>query len=179
MLTDLPWAWGTTPDEVARHYPADDLLDGEPGLRTAALTRAVTVRAPAELTYRWLCQISQAPYSYDWLDNLGRRSPRELTPGADELTVGQHMMIFKLTGFEPGRSWSGRGLPGPERLFGPISVTYAAEPAGDRSRLVCRMRVGWTGTLGAARAGLLAWGDLIMMRKQLHTLRSLAERDAG
>jgi hypothetical protein len=184
--TRLPGNWGGAPDEVARDYPADGYLAGMPGLRAEALTRAVTVRAPAELTYRWLCQIALAPYSYDWLDNLGRRSPRELTPGAGELTVGQRMMIFDLVEFEPGRSWSGRGLPGPERLFGPIAVTYAAEPVGPagpdepgRCRLVCRLVAGWTGPLGAARERLLAWGDLIMMRKQLLTLRALAERDAG
>lgn len=176
----LPGNWGGTPEELARDYPADGYLAGRPGLRTEALTRAVTVRAPAGLTYRWLCQIALAPYSYDWLDNLGRRSPRELTPGAGELTVGQRMMIFELVEFEPGRSWSGRGRPGPERLFGPTAVTYAAEPAGPgRCRLVCRLVVGWTGPLGAARERLLAWGDLIMMRKQLLTLRALAERDAG
>ena len=78
--TRLPGNWGGAPDEITRDYPADSYLAGRPGLRTEALTRAVTVRAPAELTYRWLCQIALAPYSYDWLDNLGRQSPRELTP---------------------------------------------------------------------------------------------------
>jgi hypothetical protein len=40
-------------------------------------------------------------------DNLGRRSPRELTPGLDQLQVGQRIMtIFHLASFEPDRHLS-------------------------------------------------------------------------
>src|SRR5688500_981727 len=92
--------WGSSEDERARRYPCDGLVapvDDE-------LWRAVDVAAPAPVTYRWLCQLRAAPYSYDWIDNFGRRSPRELTPGLDALEVGQRVMrIFRLVAFEPGR----------------------------------------------------------------------------
>ena len=64
------------------------------------------------------------------------------------------------------------------RLFGPVAMTYAAEPAGPGSRIVCRLVVPQDGALGWTRSRLLAWGDLVMMRKQLLTLKRLAERDA-
>lgn len=59
----------------------------------------------AELVFLWLCQLRRAPYSYDWIDNFGRRSPREADPQLSELEVDQSVMtIFTLTGFEPGAS---------------------------------------------------------------------------
>jgi len=104
----LPLAWGATADDLARSYPADTMLDGS----VIALTRAVDVDAPAELGWRWLCQLAVAPYSYDWIDNRGRRSPQQLTPGADQLEVGQLMMIFRLTDLQPGASGAASPCPG-------------------------------------------------------------------
>jgi hypothetical protein len=66
--------------------------------------------------------------SYDLVENLGRRSPRTLTPGADELAVGQRfVMIFRITSFEVGREITGVGGT---RLLGPSSCTYRVVPAG-------------------------------------------------
>jgi hypothetical protein len=171
----LPYAWGTTAAEAERHYPADDLVEG-PNLR---MTRAVAVAAPVELSWRWLCQIAVAPYSYDWLDNRGRRSPQELTPGADDLRVGQLMMIFELTSFETDHHWTGVTTPSARRLFGRVAVTYAVEPAENGSRMLCRLVTPTKTVFSRARAHALAWGDLVMMRKELLTLKGLAERDAA
>jgi hypothetical protein len=167
-------AWGSNASERAEHYPCDDLIDGPRN----ELFRAVDVNAPAAVLFRWLCQLRVAPYSYDLLDNLGRRSPRELTPGVDELAVGQPVMtIFRLVSFEPGRSVT---VDARTTLFGHLAVTYRVVQVGDqRCRLVAKLAV-------APRHGYLAWvmdrvlpaGDLVMMRKQLLTLKSLAERDA-
>ena len=171
----LPLAWGATPDESARSYPADVLVD-----RPLLLTRAVAVAAPAELTWRWLCQVAVAPYSYDWIDHRGRRSPRTLTPGADRLEVGQSMAtVFTLTSYDAPHQWTALTDARGQRLFGTCAMTYAAEPAGPHSRIVCRIAAAAGGPLARARAQGLAWGDLVMMRKQLHTLRDLAERDAA
>ena len=175
MTVGLPLVWGATPAEVARRYPADEMYDGP----TLALTRAVSVAAPADLTYRWLCQVAVAPYSYDLLDNWGRRSPTRLTPGADALALGQLVEVFTLTGVEPGHQWTGRTQGGPRRVFGDLTATYAAEPDGpDASRLLCRIVLVAEKLPARVRARALAWGDLVMMRKQFHTLKALAERDA-
>jgi hypothetical protein len=166
--------WGATAEEVAHRYPADELLPG--GL---AMTRAIGVDAPQELTWRWLCQIAVAPYSYDWIDNLGRRSPQALTPGADQLELGQRMAyVFELASFDAPHQWTGLTTPRGRRLFGPVAMTFAAEADADGSRIVGRLVAGTTGPLSTARAHALAWGDLVMMRRQLLNFKALAERDA-
>jgi hypothetical protein len=167
--------WGATREEAARHYPADDLVPD-----ALLLTRAISVGAPPGLTWRWLCQVAVAPYSYDWIDNRGRRSPDALTPGADRLVVGQPMaVVFRLTSFEDGHHWTALTSPRGQRMFGPVAMTYAAEPAGPGSRIVVRLAAAADGPLRRARAHALAWGDLVMMRRQLLNLKALAERDAG
>lgn len=172
----LPDVWGATEEEVARAYPCDELVPAP----VRRVIRAVSVAAPAEHVYRWLCQVALAPYSYDWIDNLGRQSPPRLVEGADRLEIGQPMPPFLLVAFEPGRSWTGVMSPLGRRLFGEVAVTYAAEPVSATScRLICRFvvpeRRGWR----AAPATLLCWGDLVMARRQLLNFKRLAERSTN
>ncbi|MFC4493752.1 hypothetical protein ACFPA8_06340 [Streptomyces ovatisporus] len=172
----LPRVWGAREDEVRRAYPCDGLIHGP----REEWFRAVTVAADRATVFRWLCQLKIAPYSYDLLDNRGRRSPRRLTPGVEHLETGQRVMrIFRLAGFSTDRhltlaldSAQGR------RMFGDFAVTYAVTEEGPGStRLVAKLVVGGAeGMLGRLRRPLLAWGDLAMMRRQLLTLRKAAER---
>src|SRR5690348_4313584 len=85
--------WGVTDGETTRSYPCDDFV-AAPALRA---WRGVHVEAPAAAVWPWLVQVRLAPYSYDWIDNLGRRSPRELV-GLPEPKVGES---FTATGGRP------------------------------------------------------------------------------
>ncbi len=161
--------WGSTEAERARPYPCDALLPDA----DAALFRAVDVAAGPEAAFRWLCQLRAAPYSYDAIDNFGRRSPRTLTPGLDDLHPGQRVMrIFLLASFEPGRSLT---LVTASRFFGRVACTYAVLPAGPgRSRYVVKMLVRYRRLVRPVHLAFAA-GDLVMMRRQLLTLAALAE----
>lgn len=119
-----------------------------------------------------------APYSYDWIDNWGRRSPPELTEGLDDLEVGQTFAtIFRLVANEAGRSIT---LDSTTRMFGRVAITYQVnEAAAGRCRLVVKLEFrSPRGPYGFVARRVLPAGDLVMMRKQLMNLRSLAERDA-
>jgi hypothetical protein len=172
--------WGSTPEERADTWPCDALAPAG----AYALYRGVAVDAPRDLVFRWLCQLRVAPYSYDWIDNRGRRSPRELTPGLERLAVGQiAMTIFELVAFAPGEhvTLANRARGGGRRLFGGVWVTYRTRDAGaSGTRLAVKLLVQPPrGLAGRVSAALLPWGDLVMMRKQLRTLKALAERDAA
>lgn len=169
-----PLIWGATAAEAdAEHAGA---TFAQPGSTRAV--RAVDVDADQETTFLWLCQLRRAPYSYDLIDNLGRRSPRDADPSMTALEVGQtFLMGFRLVDFDPGRSIT--LMPkagGAARLMGPQVLTYEARAAGDgRTRLVCVLEIPpKRGVARQARLQAGLWGDLVMMRKQLLTLASLA-----
>ena len=154
--------------------PGDELA--APGW--ARLVRGVDAAAPPERVWPWLCQLRVAPYSYDLLDNLGRRSPRTLTPGLTDLEVGQRVnTVFRVVSFEPGESLVTRGREG--GVFADVVVGYAVRRHGAGSRLLAALRHPAHGGPGRPVDAALAWGDLVMMRKQLGTLAALARRDDG
>jgi hypothetical protein len=154
MMFAQAWHWGSTPDERELPLPCDRLVPDA----AQVLHRAVDVEAPPAMVFRWLCQLKVAPYSYDLIDNFGRRSPRALTPGADKLERGQRVMtIFRLEEFERDRQLT-IARPG-------LAVTYATLPG----RLLMRIR-------SRRSRRLLPYLDLVMARKQLLTLKRLAER---
>jgi hypothetical protein len=86
------------------------------------------------------------------------------------------MTIFRLVEIEPGRQLT--MVIDRTRLFGEVAVTYQVDARGEGSaRLVAKLRVRpqrWS----PLRA-ILPLGDLVMMRKQLLTLKALAEQEAA
>lgn len=170
---DAATSWGTTPRERERTFGCDDYLADA---RTVCW-RGVDVHAPAATVFRRLCQLRVAPYSYDWIDNLGRRSPQELTAGLEHLALGQRFMsIFELVAFTPDREITLRTRS--RSPFGDVAVSYAVEPRGDDGcRLLAKLRWRISGLPGRLLVRPAAWADLVMMRRQFLNLKGLAESD--
>jgi hypothetical protein len=160
--------WGSTAAERAETFPCDRWIE-QP---YQSLFRAVDVNAPVEHTFRWLCQLRVAPYSYDWIDNLGHRSPRERNPANEQLATGQRWMtIFRLVDYELNRHLT--LVVDRTKVFGSVVVTYDLRATPTGSRIIAKLNV----RAATPIRWILAPGDLIMMRKQLLTLKHLAERE--
>lgn len=158
--------WGVTDEETRRAYPCDGFVTRP----TLVAWRGVTVDAGSEVVWRRVRQLRLAPYSYDALDNLGRRSPRECRdlPDPEVGDVFTHAL---------GRD---RGtvvavVPG-EQLTASIMGTYlpyVVESRSARTRLLLKV----VGEVPAWVAPALCVGDLVMASRQLRRLATLAARD--
>ncbi len=158
--------WGVSDAEVARRYGCDDVVRAP----TLEAWRGVTVHADAERVWARVRQVRLAPYSYDLVDNLGRRSPRELRdvpeprPG-DPFTRAFGIDQGRVVAVDPGRELTAR-------IMG-AHMSYAVLPEGSTTRLLLKVVMGGSRWLAPA----VSVGDLVMARKQLLTLKELAEGD--
>ena len=156
--------WGVTDAETHLHYPCDDLVP-EPAWQA---WRGITIDASPDAVWAWIAQLRLAPYSYDWVDNLGRRSPRALR-GLPEPQVGDPFTatagrpIGTVVSIEPGVHLTAK-------LAGAY-MSYLLVDAGGTTRLLLKIAA----RSGRALGPLLAVGDLVMARKQLLTFKELAE----
>ncbi|MFY9929902.1 MAG: hypothetical protein WAK82_18035 [Streptosporangiaceae bacterium] len=158
--------WGVSTSEMLRSYPCDAFV-ASPVLQA---WRGVRVEAPAAAVWPWVAQVRIAPYSYDWIDNLGRRSPRQLI-GLPEPRAGDRFTtaagrrgVGRIVSVDPGRQLTG--------TIGGACMSYVLVPQEpDATRLLLKLVVR---TSRWAAVGLSV-GDLIMSRRQLLNLKQLAE----
>ena len=170
------YSWQVTEAEKQLVYPCDTYLQSADEF----LYRAVTISASPRVVFDWLCQLRVAPYSYDWIDNAGKQSPRQKDPSLRKLNTRQtFMQIFRLIDFREDQHITLETfLPHAEAMFGKIVGCYFIRPESEgQTRLIVKLRVKRsTHKFFSLLSALLPWGDWIMMRKQLLTIKELAER---
>jgi hypothetical protein len=127
------------------------------------------VRTSREALWPWIAQIRLAPYSYDWIDNLGRKSPQRLM-GLPEPVVGEQFSTAATRPF--GRILA---VEPPKHLTGEIigaCISYVLVPQEQSTRLLMKLVTSASSWV----APFLSVGDLVMARRQLLNLKALAER---
>jgi hypothetical protein len=160
--------WGVTDDEVTRSFPCDTWVVRP----TLVAWRGVTVRASGVDLWPWVSQVRLAPYSYDWIDNGGRRSPRELValpppaPG-DSFTCAAGKKLGRILSVDPPHQLTGR-------IAGAV-ISYVLEERSEGRATRLLMKI--TSDLPRALAPALSVGDLVMARRQLLNWKQLAERN--
>ena len=158
-------AWGVSDAETELKFACDDFVKA-PVLRA---WRGVSVSAPTAAVWPWVSQVRIAPYSYDWIDNGGHRSPRELLelpePVVGEpFTASAGRKLGRIVQVDPGRSLTGKILG--------AHMTYLLDPYTHAStRLLLKVVMVTNPVLAQA----LCLGDLVMARRQLLNIKRLAE----
>lgn len=163
----LGTVWGVRDDETRLRFACDDVVQN-PSVRA---WRGVSVSVPAADLWPWVCQIRAAPYSYDWLDNGGRRSPRNLLglpepEVGDSFTASAGRALGRIVDVEPRTSLTGKILG--------AYMTYLLVPESTTStRLLLKIVIEKKTNPVLAQA--LYLGDLVMARKQLLNVKRLAQ----
>jgi hypothetical protein len=176
--------WGVNEGDTLRTYPCDDFV-ASPGLQ---VWRGVRIEAPPAAVWPWVAQVRVAPYSYDWIDNRGRRSPRDLL-GLPEPRVGDRFTtaggreLGRIVSVDPGRQLTGT-IMGAFMSYVLVSQDHDSEDHDsedhdsddhDATRLLLKV----ISPIARWAAPALSVGDLIMARRQLLNLKRLAERSTG
>lgn len=176
--------------------PGDDLID-DPAM---SATRAIDLDRPPVEAFGWLTQMGFGRagwYSYDLIDNLGRRSARRIRPEWQVTEAGDLVpggpVDFTAAVVDPPHTFVlsllGQRLAGHRIDF---TLAYVLSPgtgtsddaparsAGDEepsaSRLVCRARATIDGPVGRLVVPVLCLGDGIMVRRQLLGVRERCTR---
>jgi hypothetical protein len=174
-----PWQlrWGVTRAEIERPLPGDDVVP-DPSFNA---TRAVTIHTSAQNIYPWIVQMGMNRagwYSYDVLDNLGRKSAETLLAQYQDPQIGDLIPMSPdgkygiwVRDFRKDRwmLWWNRN--------GDTTWLWVIEPEGpDRCRLLTRVRTKYRWLSFSAPFNLLIeFCDLPMMRKCMLGIKRRAE----
>ena len=141
---------GATDSEVLGPYPGAGLIPGS----TRSATMAVTIDAPPSRVWPWLVQMGTDRggwYSWDRLDNFGRRSAETIHPEWQQIAVGDRLAAT--AGRQPvvGGCCAGtRAVLGPAHVAG--SAGASVRPGTGTAASLHRLDLGLRTQGGGSRA---------------------------
>ena len=171
--------WGATTEEIRDSIVGDNLCRDA----TLIATRSITISAPPEDVFPWIRQMGFGRagwYSYDWIDNLGRKSANRVLKEWQSVEAGDKIpagpISFTAAIVDAPRHFVleilslGKKSP---RLHFTLAYELRDDPQG--TRLVTRMRSHITLPFGSLiERFILGPGDGIMLRQQLLTINKHA-----
>ena len=176
--------WGATPQEIQSSVIGDDLCHDA----TLIATRSITISAPPQDVFPWIRQMGFGRagwYSYDWLDNLGRKSATSIHDEWQSVVAGDKIpsgpISFTAAIVDAPRHFvleiQSIDKKSP-RLHFTLAYELRDDPQG--TRLVTRMRSRIRLPLGSLIEKLiLGPGDGIMLRRQLLTIEKNASNNSS
>jgi hypothetical protein len=179
--------WGATQAECGEVLPGDDLV----AAADLVATRAVTVRAAADVVWPWVAQVGQGKggfYSYDALENLvgcDIRSADDIVAQWQDVRVGDPFRLHPDVALEVRRVDPGRSLVvGGGVTMGatppPYDFSWAfvlREQADGSTRLLVRERYGYTAWWARVLVEPVEGVSFLMTQKMLRGIRDRAERE--
>ena len=145
------------------------------------LLRRIEINAGAPDIFVWLNQLRIAPYSYDFIDNKSRKSPRYIIENLPPLKINTHYLLsFHILEFEDNSFIACRFC---EPINTPVSLytrslflEYRIVKQGDRSILWCKIKGYYKKDL-SSRGFFIIFSAInkIMMNKQLNNIKKLSE----
>jgi len=163
----------------------DFFIDSIPDIhrtKPGELLRSIDVQSCTSSIYVWLKQLRIAPYSYDLLDNRGRKSPGYIIENLPQLKINTHFLLaFHIFGFEENKFIAGRFCqpinPPVNRYVKEMYIEYRIQESGTNVRLWCKVK-GWYNNDLASQGfyRIFSAVNLIMTTRQLRNIKKLSER---
>ena len=166
-------AWGADPALAAGTLPGDELVVDP----FAVDTRTLEIDAPPAAIWPWFVQMGDdrgGEYSYSLFGFPHRKGADRIVPEWQDLAVGDRINQWVVRELEPERA-----LVLHNDVGGSWSWVFVLQPTGDsgRTRLIerIRSRPALPRHIGTAVMRVLGLGMLLMVHKQMLTIRQRAE----
>ena len=131
----------------------------------------ISINASTDKIWPWLVQMGNGRagwYSYDWLDNLGKKSFDYVDENLQNIEIGQKISIFTVANFKENEFLT---LDYSENC----NMTWFLKPQNEKTILITRLRVKGPKWLLKYTLGP---GHLLMQLKQFKELKKRIEKNS-
>jgi hypothetical protein len=178
VFTRRTMHWGATAEECAMRMPGDEYFTGD-NPAFVAMTRGINIDAPPEKVWPWLAQLGRGAgfYSFDRLDNGGKKSAKHIVSWIPEIREGDATAIGYVRGATPGHELTWWAPPAP--FLGSmcqLAVDIRLSPQNAGSRLLIRMSGDAAGGMPHMVLAVFRFIDSVMARRQLLGIKNRVEQ---